>query len=201
MPEMLTLQDVLVDELRDLYDAERQLVKALPTMANRASNDDLRTAIEAHLQETENHVTRLEQAFKLVGEPPKAKHCAGIAGIIEEGSEAIALDADDAVTDAVIIASAQRAEHYEIAAYGTSVAWAEALELRDLAHLLRLNLNEEKAADNLLTSLAERGINNSAIDQAEDENIGEGASQPKMSAERELSGSSRGGASSRSRKR
>lgn len=201
MPEMLTLQDVLVDELRDLYDAERQLVKALPTMANRASNDDLRTAIEAHLQETENHVTRLEQAFRLVGEPPKAKHCAGIAGIIKEGSEAIALDADDTVTDAVIIASAQRAEHYEIAAYGTSVAWAEALELRDLAHLLRLNLNEEKAADNMLTSLAERGINNAAIEQAEDEDIGESVSQPKMSAERELSSSSRGGASSRSRKR
>jgi ferritin-like metal-binding protein YciE len=201
MPEMLTLQDVLVDELRDLYDAEHQLMKALPTLADRASNDDLRTAIETHLEETQNHVSRLEDAFKLVGEPPKAKHCAGIAGIIEEGAEALRQEAEEAVLDAVIIAAAQRAEHYEIAAYGTSIAWAEALELRDLAHLLRLNLNEEKAADNILTSLAERGINSSAIDQSEGEETIERRRESNLSAEHELSASARSASASRPRKR
>jgi len=197
---MLTLQDVLVDELRDLYDAEHQLMKALPTLADRANSDDLRTAIETHLEETQNHVARLEEAFKLVGEPPKARHCAGIAGIIEEGAEALGQEVEEAVLDAVIIAAAQRAEHYEIAAYGTIVAWAEELELRDLAHLLRLNLNEEKAADNILTSLAERGINSSAIDQTEDEEMIE-RRRASNQADQEFSASARNASSSRSRKR
>src|SRR4051794_13330852 len=132
MAEMTTLRDALIEEMKDLYDAEKQLVKALPKMAKGASNDELRTALENHLEETRNHVTRLEQVFEQLDERAKGKHCAGIAGIIEEGSEALSEDAHEPVLDAMIIASAQRAEHYEMAAYGTAIAWAEALELNEV---------------------------------------------------------------------
>ena len=162
MAEMNSLDEALLDEIRDLYHAEKQLVKALPKMAEAASSDDLRDALQTHLTETENQVSRLEQVFELLDEKPRAKPCAGMAGIIEEGSDVLKEGGEPAVLDACIIASAQRAEHYEIAAYGTAAAWADGLGLTDVAGLLRETLEEEKAADEKLTMLAEAGINAAA---------------------------------------
>ena len=120
------LREALVDEIRDLYNAEKQLTKALPKLAKGATSDELREAFETHLEETEGHVTRLERVFELLDEKPRGKHCAGMAGIIEEGSDMLQEDAEDAVMDAMLIAAGQRAEPYEIGAYGTCIAWAEA---------------------------------------------------------------------------
>jgi ferritin-like metal-binding protein YciE len=169
MAEMNTLMDALVDEVRDLYHAEKQLLKALPKMAKAASSDELRDALQTHLGETENQVSRLEQVFELLEEKPRTKTCAGMAGIIEEGSDALKEDAEPAVLDAMIIASAQRAEHYEMAAYGTAAAWAEGLGLSEVAELLRDTLEEEKATDEKLTALAEAGINDAASAGAEED--------------------------------
>ena len=164
------LREALVEEIRDLYNAEKQLLKALPKMAKGASNDELRDAFESHLEETEGHVTRLERVFELLDEKPRGKHCAGMAGIIEEGSDVLQEDMEDAVLDACLIASGQRAEHYEMAAYGTSIAWAKALELGEVAKVLQETLNEEKAADEKLSALAESGINEAATaGESEDE--------------------------------
>ena len=156
------LREALVEEIRDLYNAEKQLLKALPKMAKGASSDELRHAFESHLEETEGQVTRLERVFELLDEKPRGKHCAGMAGIIEEGSEKLQEDMEDSVLDACLIASAQKVEHYEIGAYGTAIAWAEALELNDVAGVLQETLAEEKAADEKLTALAESGINEAA---------------------------------------
>jgi ferritin-like metal-binding protein YciE len=191
MAEMTTLHDALVEELKDLYDAEKQLVKALPRMAKSAASPELRMAIEAHLEETANQIARLEQAFELLDETARGKRCAGIAGIIEEGSDVLASGAEGAVMDAMIIASAQRAEHYEIGAYGTACAWAKALDLTELADLLHETLEEEKAADEKLTMLAEQGINDAASVGADD------ADEDEEHEEEELeSGSSTGGSAS-----
>ncbi len=157
------LREALVEEIRDLYNAEKQLIKALPKMAKGATSDELRDAFESHLEETEGQVTRLERVFELLDEKPRGKHCAGIAGIIEEGSDVLNEDMEDAVKDACLIAGGQRAEHYEIAAYGTAIAWARALGLNDVAQLLDETLAEEKAADEKLTALAESGINEAAM--------------------------------------
>jgi ferritin-like metal-binding protein YciE len=178
-----TLRDALVDEIRDLYNAEKQLTKALPKLAKAACSEDLREAIEAHLVETQGQVTRLERVFELLDEKPRGKHCAGIAGIIEEGSEMLKEDFDGPVMDAVIIASGQRAEHYEIAAYGTVIAWAEALELTEVAEVLTETLEEEKAADEKLSALAEAGINEAATaepaeDEADDDDVVVGSTEP-----------------------
>ena len=156
------LREALVEEIRDLYNAEKQLVKALPKMAKGAASDELREAFEAHLEETEGQVTRLERVFELLDEKPRGKHCAGMAGIIEEGSEKLQEDMEEAVLDASLIASAQKVEHYEIGAYGTAIAWAEALELSEVAEVLGETLAEEKAADEKLSALAESGINEAA---------------------------------------
>ena len=192
MAELTTLHDALVDEICDLYSAEKQLAKALPKMAKAASSDDLRAAIEHHLDETENQIGRLEQIFDLLDEKPRAKHCAGIAGIIDEGAEILKLDAEDDVRDACIIAAAQRAEHYEIAAYGTVAAWAEGLGLSDAAQLLRDTLDEEKTADKTLTDLAESGINAGAeAGGAEDPDEDEEDEDDNDTAEHEPATSSR----------
>ncbi len=185
MAEMNTLMDALVDEVRDLYHAEKQLVKALPKMAKAASSDELREALVSHLSETENQVGRLEQVFELLEEKPRAKTCAGMAGIIEEGSDALKEDAEPAVLDAMIIAAAQRAEHYEMAAYGTAAAWAEGLGLSEVAELLRDTLDEEKAADEKLTALAEAGINDAASAGAEDDDQDEDESDEDEDEEEE----------------
>src|SRR5689334_8700284 len=158
MPEAGTLHDAFIDELRDAYDAEHQLIKALPKLAEAATSDELREAFESHLEETRGHVERLEQVFASIGEKAQAKHCDGIAGIIEEGSAVMDESYDELAMDARLIASGQRAEHYEMAAYGTLIAWATAMGHTDAADLLQQNLDEEKAADEKLTTLAEGGI-------------------------------------------
>ena len=156
------LREALVEEIRDLYNAEKQLVKALPKMAKGAESDELREAFESHLEETEGQVTRLERVFELLDEKPRGKHCAGMAGIVEEGSEKLQEDMEGSVLDAALIASAQKVEHYEISAYGTAIAWAEALGLGEVVTVLNETLEEEKAADEKLSALAESGINEAA---------------------------------------
>jgi ferritin-like metal-binding protein YciE len=177
MADAGTLHDAFLDELRDAYDAEKQLIKALPKLAKAASSSKLRAAFESHLEETRGHVERLEQAFASLDEKPKGKHCDGIAGIIEEGSSTMEEDFDETTMDACLIAAGQRAEHYEMAAYGTMVAWARAMGHDEAADLLQQNLDEEKAADEKLTSLADGGINQQAADLAhpdqEDDEEGE----------------------------
>ena len=161
-----TLHDAFIDELRDAYDAEKQLTKALPKMAKAASSPDLRAAFEAHLEETRGQIARLEQVFASLDEKVRGKHCDGIAGIIEEGKSVMEEDFDDATMDACLIAGAQRAEHYEMAAYGTLVAWATAMGHTDAADLLQETLDEEKATDEKLTTIAEGGVNQDAADAA-----------------------------------
>ena len=171
MAEAGTLHDAFIDELRDTYDAERQLTKALAKLAKAATAPSLREAFEAHLEETQGQVERLEQVFESLDERARGKHCDGIAGIIEEGKSIMEEDFDEATMDACLIAAGQRAEHYEMAAYGTLVAWAQAMGHTEAADLLQQTLDEEKAADRKLSALAEGGINRGAADasQVEDE--------------------------------
>jgi ferritin-like metal-binding protein YciE len=169
MPQETGLKKILIDELRDVYHAEKQLVKALPKMAKAATSPELRAALEQHLDETEEHVNRLEQAFDLLEQPAKAKPCAGMAGIVEEGSDVIREEEKGPTLDAAIIAGGQRAEHYEMAAYGSIIAWAKALGHDDVATLLHETLDEEKAADEKLNELAEGGINAEAAGESEGE--------------------------------
>ena len=164
-----TLRDAFLDELKDAYDAEKQLTKALPKMAKAATSPELREAFEMHLDETRGQIDRLEQIFELLDEKAKGKHCDGIEGILTEGSAVMEEDFEDSTMDACLIASGQRAEHYEMAAYGTLVSWAQVLGRPDVARLLEQTLNEEKAADTKLTNLAERGINKAAADAARGE--------------------------------
>jgi ferritin-like metal-binding protein YciE len=160
MASINSMKALLVDELRDIYDAEKRLTKAIPKLAKKSANDQLRSALEEHLEETEQQVQRLEQAFEHLGERAKAKPCAGMRGIIEEGDEHVGEDYDDDdLRDAVIIGSAQRVEHYEIAAYGTAIAHARLLEQDDVVELLEESLGEEKAADEKLTEIAESVVN------------------------------------------
>ena len=161
-----TMHDAFVEELRDTYDAEKQLIKALPKLAKAASSADLRAAFESHLEETRGHVERLEQVFESLEEKVRGKHCEGIAGIIEEGKSVMGEEFDEAAMDACLIAAGQRAEHYEMAAYGTLVAWARAMGHTEAADLLQETLDEEKAADEKLTTLAEGGINQEAAENA-----------------------------------
>ena len=165
------IRELLVHELQDMLHAEKQLVKALPKMARAASSTELGQAIETHLRETEQQVNRLGQVFDRLGEPAKAKKCDGIAGIIKEGEKLLREKRDSSVSDAGLICSAQKAEHYEIASYGCLCTWAEQLNEHEVASLLKQNLEEEKAADQKLTQLAEQSVNPMA--QSE----GEGASE------------------------
>ena len=166
MADAGTLHDAFVNELRDTYDAEKQLTKALPKLAKSASSPDLRAAFEAHLEETRGQIERLEQVFESLDEKVRGKHCDGIAGIIDEGKAIMEEDFDEATMDACLIAAGQRAEHYEMAAYGTLVAWARGMGHTEAAKLLQETLDEEKAADKKLSSLAEGGINQEAADAA-----------------------------------
>jgi len=154
-----TLQDLLVHELKDLYSAERQLVQALPKMAKAASSDELRAAFENHLAQTEEQVTRIETIMESFGESPKGQKCAGMEGLVEEGKNFLKEDADTDVMDAGIIAAAQKVEHYEIASYGTVCEYARILGHTEALQLLEQTLEEEKSADELLSRLAEGGIN------------------------------------------
>jgi ferritin-like metal-binding protein YciE len=164
MADNKSLHDAFVNELRDTYDAEKQLINALPKMAKAASSDELREAFESHLEETRGQVDRLEQVFASLEEKVRGKHCDGIAGIIEEGKAIMEEDFERDTMDACLIAAGQRAEHYEMAAYGTLVAWAQVLGHSEATRLLQETLEEEKAADEKLSALAEDGINQSAAD-------------------------------------
>jgi ferritin-like metal-binding protein YciE len=156
---LATLHDLMVHELKDLYSAERQLVRALPKMSKNANSDELRTAIDNHLAETEEQVSRLEQIFESLGESPRGKKCEGMEGLIEEGKSLLEEEADPYVMDAGIIAAAQRVEHYEIAAYGAVCEYARIMGHTKELQLLEQTLQEEKKADQRLNQLAEGGIN------------------------------------------
>ena len=169
MPTSTTLHDAFIDELRDTYDAEKQLTKALPKLAKAASSPELSEAFATHLEETRAQIERLERVFASLGEKVRGKHCDGIAGIVEEGKSIMEEDFDDQTMDACLIAAGQRAEHYEMAAYGTLVAWARAMGHEEAADLLQQTLDEEKAADEKLTSIAEAGINSAAAQMAHGE--------------------------------
>ena len=151
-----TFEDMLLEETKDIYDAEKRLTKALPKMAKAATTEELREAIEDHLEETKGQVKRLEKIFKLLEKPARGKKCAAMTGLVEEGSELIKekKDMDSAVFDAALIAAAQKVEHYEIATYGTLATWAEMLGLEEVSDLFEESLAEEKGADDKLTSLA-----------------------------------------------
>ena len=170
-----SLRELYIDELRDLYNAETQLVKALPKMAKGAANDQLRRAFEEHLRQTSEHVSRLEQIFEQLGEKASGKKCLGMEGLVKEGAETLKEEYGDDVKDAAIIGAAQRVEHYEMAGYGTVRTFAELLGENEHVSLLEQTLEEEKQADQKLTELAEE-INQQAA-QGEGEESAPKASQ------------------------
>lgn len=168
------LNGLLIAQLQDIYYAEKQLVKALPKMAKAANSPELATAFTDHLEQTKEQVTRLEQAFEALGVPAKAKKCPAIEGLIEEASEMIEEEGEPSVLDAGLIASGQRVEHYEIAAYGNAKAFAEALGLEDVVAILDQTLSEENAADELLTTIATDTVIPSALEAGGGNEMGEG---------------------------
>jgi ferritin-like metal-binding protein YciE len=169
MAELNSLSDLFEDELRDVYDAEKQVIKALPKIIRAVSNENLKEALTAHLEETRGQVERLNTVFESLGLKPKGKHCPGMEGILEEGSELLEEEGDASVLDAAFIAGCQRVEHYEITAYGTLMAWAKILGYTDALRLLSENEREEKAADMKLSQLAESTVNREAAAAGEDE--------------------------------
>jgi ferritin-like metal-binding protein YciE len=174
MPRIDSLQSLLVNELRDLLDAERRLTKAIPKMAKNASSEPLREALTQHLEETEEQLTRLEEALTALDVDPRAKTCHGMMGLIEEGSEHMQEDyEDDALRDAAIIGAAQKVEHYEIAGYGTAATYARMLGNDHVASLLETTLEEEKAADKKLTEIAESAVNQDAAQEGEGGEMGD----------------------------
>jgi ferritin-like metal-binding protein YciE len=157
--KMSTLEDLYTDLLKDLYSAEKQLVKALPKMAKNAQSPDLQRAFQEHLKQTEGHVERIERIFSDLDGSPRGKKCVGMEGLIEEGNELLQEDAEPNVLDAGLIAAAQKVEHYEIASYGTARAWADRLGYDQAARLLQQTLEEESMANEKLTKIAESHIN------------------------------------------
>lgn len=157
-----TLNDLFLETLKDLYYVEKKLVKTLPTMARKASSEDLKQAIEEHLSETETHVQRLEQVFDLMDQKASGKVCEAIEGLIREAEEVMGEIADEQTLDAAIISSAQTVEHYEIARYGTLACWAAEIGNSEVAELLEQTLEEEKAADEKLSEIAEDAVNQRA---------------------------------------
>lgn len=170
--KLATLDDVLIDELRDLYSAESQLVKALPRMAKAASAARLRKGFETHLNQTRRHVERVRKACEALGASPNGKKCVAMQGLIQEGEELMSQDAEPELLDAALIAAAQKVEHYEIAGYGSVCAWAELLEHRGVLRLLQQTLEEEKETDEKLTRLAEESVNAKAAAVEPEENGG-----------------------------
>jgi len=161
-----SLNDLFLDSVKDVYYAEKKIVKTLPKMAKATASPDLRAAFEKHLAETEGHVERLEQVFELLGKPARGKTCPAIDGILEEGAEVMDEYKGMAALDAALVASAQAVEHYEIARYGTLATWANELGMTDAAELLKATLGEEEATDEALTALGEGGANQRAMAQA-----------------------------------
>jgi ferritin-like metal-binding protein YciE len=179
---MANLRETFIDELRDLLDAEKQLLKALPKLAKAAESEELKSAFEAHAEETEEQIGRLEQVFEMFETEPRGKKCVGMQGLIKEGADKI----EEEAGDAALICAAQKSEHYEIAAYGSLIAWANLLEKGDAAALLEESLEEEKQTDEKLTEIAESVVN------AEEASDGE---------EEEEATTARGGGNSRARSR
>jgi ferritin-like metal-binding protein YciE len=149
-----SLEELFVQELKDIYDAERQITKALPKMIKMASEEELRNALESHLQETEKQMERLDQCFEELGAKPARKRCEGMHGVIEEGNQMLSEIGDPSAKDAAIICAAQKVEHYEMASYGCLRTWAEVLGYSNVASLLQETLDEEGEADKKLTSIA-----------------------------------------------
>jgi ferritin-like metal-binding protein YciE len=162
MSDVENLHELYVAQLKDIYYAEKQLVKALPKMAEKATNAQLRDAFLSHLDETETHVERLEEVFELLDIAARAEKCPAILGIIDEAKEIIDECEDGVTLDAGLIMGGQKAEHYEIATYGTLIAWAETMGHREQAEILKKTLSEEKAANDKLTQLATTSINKAA---------------------------------------
>lgn len=164
MPKLTSLDDLFVHELRDIYDAESQIVEALPKMARAAINPDLKRAFEEHRKQTETHIQRLEKVFKLLGVAARGTTCDGMAGLLEEGSKVMKADAQPEVLDAALIGAAQKVEHYEIASYGCLCTYAEMLGYDQAHDLLGLTLDDEETTDQQLTELAEAVINPQAVE-------------------------------------
>jgi ferritin-like metal-binding protein YciE len=197
------LQELFVEEVRDIYDAEKQLVKALPKMARAADSVELRSAFEEHLEITRAHVGRLEEVFKGLGMAARGKTCEGMKGLIEEGQEAME-ELQGTVLDAALIASAQKVEHYEIATYGTLATFAEVLGLDDAKDLLGQTLDEEKEADEKLTQIASQINPEAEMGEEGEQAQGEGEGEMASTGARSKSGRSSGGgsrSSSRSKRR
>ena len=161
------LHELFLNELADMYNAEQQLTKALPKMAKTAESDELREAFESHLEETQQHLSRLEDVARSLEETPKRKTCEAMKGLINEAEDIISEQKNSTALDAGLIAAAQKVEHYEIASYGTLVAWAERMGHDEASELLQQTLEEEKAADEKLTSIAESIANEKAQAQSE----------------------------------
>ena len=170
--EHQALKELYIDELKDIYNAENQLLKALPKMAKAANSAELRTGFEEHLEQTRGHVQRLEQIFKELGEKPSGKKCKGMEGLVAEGQEMMGEDFEDDVMDAALISASQRVEHYEIAAYGTVRTYAELLGEDTAAQLLEQTLEEEKETDQKLTDMASE-INVRAMGERSEEGSSE----------------------------
>ncbi|HEX5634015.1 MAG TPA: ferritin-like domain-containing protein [Gemmatimonadales bacterium] len=185
-----TLRDLLVHELRDIYNAEQQIIKALPRMVKAAENPTLAQALQTHLRETEEQVVRLERVFEEMGVPARGKKCKGMEGLIEEGKEILEEEGGAAVIDAALIGAAQKVEHYEIAAYGTVKSMAELLGLQQVVQLLDQTLQEEMATDELLTHIAEGQVNEMAL---------QAGSEPEATEAPEAAPARRAGTGSRGR--
>lgn len=190
---MDTLNELLAEELKDIYSAEKQLLKALPRMAKKASSKKLKMALQEHLRVTEGQVRRLEQVFEALGKPAKAKTCKAMKGLLEEAKEIMEEDASAAVLDAGIIAAAQKVEHYEIASYGTVRTWARLCGEEEAAELLQQTLDEEGDADQKLTELAESLVN----PRAEEGGSGPGTKASKKSGSKKSSAKKSGAKSAR----
>jgi ferritin-like metal-binding protein YciE len=193
-----SLQELFVEELRDMYDGEKRLTKALPRMAKAAESEELGAAFTSHLRETEKQVQRLEQVFRTIGEPVRAKKCDGIMGIVEEGKHAME-ELEGSVLDAALIAGAQKAEHYEIASYGTLAYFAELLGNEKAKDLLGQTLDEEKAADEKLSTIARSTVNRDALMGAGAEQDEARSSRGRSSRQRSRGNAGRAAAHDRSR--
>ena len=194
---MESLDELLEEELKDIYSAEKQLLKALPRMAKKASSGELKAALTEHLSVTEAQVARLENVFEALGKPAKAKTCKAMQGLIEEAKEVMEEDATPAVMDAAIIAAAQKVEHYEIASYGTVRTWARLCGEEEAADLLQETLDEEGEADKLLTQLAESFVNPQAEEGGDDEETSSGRGSAKKGSAKKSGGKKSGGSKSR----
>ncbi len=169
MAKITSLHDLFLHELADLYDAEHQILEALPRMVEAVTHKELKKALKDHLHQTEEQVNRLEEVYELLEEEAERQTCDGMKGLLKEGDKMLAAKIDPSVLDAAIISAAQRVEHYEIAGYGVLIAWARLLEHEEVADLLQETLDEEKDADQLLTDIAERVVNVEAPDEMVEE--------------------------------